>query len=185
MGQTSGGGKQREREGGGDGKQREREGGGGGKQWEEGSESLPAGWGRRMAGRQEFILAPLGGHQYKSRLSAFKDMVLKGYSVEEKQQMKAKLVEFEGWEESSLLPTNWLFKVVWEGSNKEGRWSENVSFLSCREGQSFESLRLAIQHMKTVGSYTEAEMAGCREFQAQQRRSNARCHLYNVQRTLT
>ena len=81
---------------------------------------------------QEFILAPLGGHQYKSRLSAFKDMVLKGYSVEEKQQMKAKLVEFEGWEESSLLPTNWLFKVVWEGSNKEGRWSENVSFLSCK-----------------------------------------------------
>ena len=86
LGQTSGG-----------GKQREREGGGGGKQWEEGSESLPSGWGRRMAGRQEFILAPHGGHQYKSRLSAFKDMVSKGYSAEEKQQMKAKLVEFEGW----------------------------------------------------------------------------------------
>ena len=29
-----------------------REGGAGGKQWEEGSESLPAGWGRRMAGRR-------------------------------------------------------------------------------------------------------------------------------------
>ena len=88
-------------------------------------------------------------------------MVKRGCRKEEEKEMRTKLREFEGWEESLLLPAGWMYKVHWEGFTNK-KFSSNVSYLS-REGKSFESIQTATDFMKLKGYY-QSEITNCSEF---------------------
>ena len=103
-----------------------------GNKWEENSESVPKGWKRRICegeSKAEFILSPTGA-QFKSRYVAIQDMIKNEFDEEEVKEMKSKMIEFEGWEESELLPKGWMYKVHWEGLTKDNKWSSNIHYLS-------------------------------------------------------
>ena len=85
----------------------------------------------------------------------------RGCRKEEEKEMRTKLREFEGWEESLLLPAGWMYKVHWEGFTNK-KFSSNVSYLS-REGKSFESIQTATEFMKLKGYY-QSEITNCTEF---------------------
>ena len=90
------------------------------------------------------------------------------------QVMREKMKEFEGWEESDLLPEGWIFRVKWEGfanSKLRTKFSSNSMFLS-REGKVFESMRTATEHMTRLG-YKRAEISRCKDFlQERNQKSN-------------
>merc|ERR1719319_1497023 len=89
-----------------------------------------------------YILSP-EGRMYRSRYVAVLDMVKKGYSEERVEEMKRSMEDHEGWERSELLPQGWMSKVVWEGFNEDGKWTQTIRYLS-REGSSVESLKGAL-----------------------------------------
>ena len=79
------------------------------------------------------------------------------------QSMKMKMMQFEKWEISSLLPQEWMFKVKCDGWTKEKKFYENIHYLSS-EGVPFESMRQAIDFMTSSKRYTEENVANCKEF---------------------
>ena len=81
--------------------------------------------------------------------------------------------EFEGWEESILLPEGWIFRVNWEGfanAKLKTKFSSNTQYLS-REGKVFESMRTATEYMARLG-YKRAEISRCKDF-LQERNQNS------------
>ena len=88
--------------------------------WER-PQPLPPGWERRVTGatKMEFIKSPAGS-VFKSRYAAVREMLKnKASSSSSVSEMKRKMVEYEGWEESKHLPAGWLVKVNWEGFAKD------------------------------------------------------------------
>ena len=142
---------------------------GGGGEWERNSESLPPGWERRVGGttKMEFIKSP-DGVQYKSRFVALQDLAAKSAPQEILDDLRRKMVEHENWEESSLLPEGWLFKVIWEGTGgKDGRWNSNLRYLS-REGVAFDSMKEVVAHLQlyhqSSPSLGQENIQNCHEF---------------------
>ena len=136
-----------------------------GNTWEENSESVPKGWKRRICegeSKIEFILSPTGA-QYKSRYVAIQDIIKKGYREEEVEEMKSKMIEYEGWEESELLPKGWMYKVHWEGMTKDKKYSSNIYYLS-KEGKSFESMKSALDFMTTSDEYSAEDLENGSQF---------------------
>ena len=106
---------------------------------------LPPGWKRRPGvgeGDTERVLSP-DGEQYRSRISALRNMVRTGCSREQILEMKNKLVH-EGWESIVLLPDGWFFERTQEGKTESGRTTTNTHYI-LDEGQLFESAKSAIE----------------------------------------
>ena len=111
--------------------------------WREGDETVPKGWkvritvkeeeeGEGVAGdlrKQESILSP-EGLSYKTRFVAIQDMYKRGYSQDEIEVMKVKMVHFENWEKNPLLPKGWMFKKISEGFTKDKKWYSTLHYLS-------------------------------------------------------
>ena len=137
----------------------------GGFEWEDGGETLPAGWQKRRGQgktESEHILSP-DGTQFRSRYNALMHMYKDGASTKLIKEMRSKLM-FEGWESSPLLPSNWLFKRTWEGVISNGSFSTNTIYLSS-EGKVFESNKTAIDWMMTNKSYKHCDVEKIKEFQ--------------------
>ena len=138
----------------------------GGFEWEDGGETLPAGWQKRRGQgktESEHILSP-DGTQFRSRYNALMHMYKDGASPKLIKEMRSKLM-FEGWESSPLLPSNWLFKRTWEGVISNGSFSTNTIYLSS-EGKVFESNKTAIDWMMVnKSSYKQDNIEKIKEFQ--------------------
>ena len=82
--------------------------------WMDGGDSLPPGWKTRTSeGEAEWKwILSVDGRSYRSRFIAVQDMVKLGHDQRLVEEMKQKMVEYEGWERSSFLPPNWLYKVI-------------------------------------------------------------------------
>ena len=79
------------------------------------------------------------------------------------QLLKEKMKEFEGWEESDLLPEGWIYRVNWEGFVKsKNTFGINILYLS-KEGKVFESMRAATEYMARIG-FKKADILRCKEF---------------------
>jgi len=144
--------------------------------WEEGDESLPAGWFKRVAegnAQMEYILSP-EGEQFKTRFSAIQNMFKTNVDPLVIEEMREKLT-FEGWERIALLPTGWMFKRAWEGTDTRGRMLSNTHYLS-KEGNVFESAKTATEFMESAGEYTEQDSANLKDFQ------NMLCKVTNKKR---
>ena len=136
--------------------------------WRE-SDSVPPGWKIRPSGDGEgesstgFILSP-DGVQYKTRFVALQDLAAKSAPQEVQDELRREMVEHENWEESSLLPPGWLFKVTWEGTGgKGGRWNSTLRYLSS-EGVSFDSMREVLAHLHLQSSASQEIIQNCKEF---------------------
>jgi len=134
--------------------------------WKEGDETILPGWKMRISESEnewQFYLSP-EGRQYRSRFVAVQDMYKRGYNLDDIEAMKQLMVEYEGWERNSLLPKGWIFKIISEGFTKDNKWYSTLHYLSS-EGETFESMRTIIEHMKSNPSrYSERDMENCKEF---------------------
>ena len=74
-----------------------------------------------------------------------------------------KMMGHENWEESSLLPHGWLFRVASDGWTKDKKFHEHIVYLSS-EGLPFESMKLAMEYMSSSNKYAEKDLANCKEF---------------------
>ena len=122
-------------------------------EWEEGDQSLPTGWSRRVAeGRAgtEFILSP-DGEQFKTRFAALMTMYRTHADLVKIEEMKSKL-SCEGWDGSELLPEGWLYRRAWEGFGRSGRTLSTTLYLS-REGQCYDSVRAATEFIDSTEGY--------------------------------
>ena len=138
----------------------------GGFEWEDGGITLPEGWKKRRGQgktESESILSP-EGTQFRSRYNALMHLYKDNGSAKLIKMMRSKL-SFEGWENNSLLPNNWLFKRTWEGVISNGSFSTNTVYLSS-EGHVFESNKTAIDFMATnKKSYKMDNIDKIKEFQ--------------------
>ena len=139
--------------------------------WED-TNTLPRGWKiRNSESKQQFILSP-HGVQYKTRFSAIQDMIKKSdvYSTEMIESMRHMMILHESWETSPLLPTNWLFKVIWEGKVKsKSTYQSSVYFLSS-EGFYFTSAKNALDYLKAT-EYSEEDVDNFLMLQQSRRKS--------------
>merc|ERR1712025_1554480 len=90
-------------------------------------------------------------------------MIRKNYSEEDVDEMRELMIKHENWRRSAYLPHNWMYKINWEGQCNNGKWSDNLSYLS-REGVTFESNRTAIEYMAASSDYDEEDEQRCKEF---------------------
>ena len=133
--------------------------------WEEGDDSLPEGWFKRVAegnAQMEYILSP-EGEQFKTRFAAIQNMFKNNADPYIIEQMKSKLT-FEGWETIALLPEGWMFKRAWEGTDTRGRQISNTHYLT-KEGNVYESAKNAIEFMESTGYYNEQDTLNIKDFQ--------------------
>jgi len=134
--------------------------------WEEDRDTLPPGWKKRpTTGKNdaESILSP-EGEQYRSRFNAVQNMVKKGCSLDEIDEMKDMLIH-EGWESIEFLPDGWLLKRIWEGTDAHGRIVTTIHYMS-DEGELFENPKVALEYIKANSvDYTEEQVANFQEFQ--------------------
>ena len=159
--------------------------------WKEGDESLPKGWKSRLYVkeedseegegekrekeregvpedlRREYILSPKG-LTYRSRFVAILDMFKRGCSQEDIEVMKVKMVNYENWEKSSLLPTGWMFKKISEGFDMHKNWYSNFHYLTA-EGQVFDSMKKVVSHLQCTPGYDQKDEERCKEFIQQQK----------------
>ena len=134
-------------------------------EWLPGDDSLPSGWKRRFSegdAKMEWFLSPQG-RMYRSRFVAIQDMIRKNYSEKDVDEMRELMIKHENWRRSAYLPHNWMYKINWEGQCNNGKWSDNLSYLS-REGVTFESNRTAIEYMAASSDYDEEDEQRCKEF---------------------
>ena len=117
------------------------------------TDDLPTGWKLRHSegkSSQLWIMSPRDGEQYKSRFCAIQDMIKKQqlYSEEEIQAMRQSMINHESWLADERLPSQWLYKVIWEGINrKQSKPQINATFLT-REGGHFTSCKAVIEYMR-------------------------------------
>ena len=143
-------------------------------EWEEGGETLPAGWMKRSGLTQEGqeqqrILSP-EGEQFRSRFSALQSLVKQEAARTEIEQMKALLVH-EGYQTSSLLPPNWLYKRISESTDSAGRINTNSAYIA-DSGELFESVKSAIEYLQSVSPPNlEKLVENFKEFQARNSRN--------------
>ena len=140
--------------------------------WEAASDgSLPEGWKRRWAkglGKSktmvEFILTR-DGVQFKSRLEALHYMLAKGYPGEQVEEVRAALLASqEKWKAHELLPEGWIWKWKGEGRDREREArSTTITYLS-REGRLLHSMKAAMEVMREVEGYSEADLVNAKEF---------------------
>ena len=134
-------------------------------EWKEGDETVPGGWKTRVSegdSKMEWILSP-EGRMYRTRYTAVLDMIKRGQKHRLVEEMKEKMVAVEGWESSDLLPSSWLFKVIWEGFTQDQKWSQTIRFLS-REGEVLESMKSVLELLEGRAEYSEEDRDSCREF---------------------
>ena len=151
--------------------------------WKDGDESIPKGWKSRLYVkeedeekeregvpddlRREYILSP-EGLTYRTRFVAIVDMFKRGCSQKDIEVMKVKMVNYENWEKSSLLPTGWIFKKISEGFDSHKNWYSNFHYLS-REGQVFDSMRKVVAHLTSTPGYEQKDEERCKEFILEQK----------------
>ena len=131
--------------------------------WEEGGESLPAGWCRRTTegkSGMEFILSPQGD-QFKSRFAGLMWLHSSQADLAQIQEMKEKL-SFEGWQSSDLLPEGWLYRRAFEGFGKSGSQMSTTLYLS-REGECYDSVRTATEFLGSCGDYSQQDQDSLRQ----------------------
>ena len=139
-------------------------------EWKDGGDYLPAGWKSRISegeSKMEWFLSP-EGRMYRTRYIALVDMVKKGYPDETLMEMKESMILHEGWSATELLPSGWLFKVVWEGFNEDGKWNQTIRFLS-KEGLVLESMKSVLELLENPEHYTEEDVDNAKEFMKQQK----------------
>ena len=85
--------------------------------------------------------------------------------------MKMKMIQYEKWEENSLLPQGWLFKVRADGWTRDKKFYENIAYLSS-EGLPFESMKTSMEYMSSSSKYTEKDLSNCKEFLLQRSKSD-------------
>ena len=135
--------------------------------WEACTLTLPEGWKKRRGKGKleaEMVLSP-GGLQFRSRYNALLSMYKDGSGEKEIAAMRSKL-QFEGWETEEFLPDGWLYKRTWEGLISSGSFSTNTVYIS-REGNVFESVKLAVEFMESMEEYKEKDIEQLKAFQAQ------------------
>ena len=146
--------------------------------WKDGDESLPKGWKSRLYVkeedeekeregvpedlRREYILSP-EGLTYRSRFVAILDMFKRGCSQDDIEVMKVKMVHYENWEKSALLPAGWMFKKISEGFTKDKKWYSTLHYFS-REGQVFDSMKNVLAHLDSSAEYNKEDGEKCKEF---------------------
>ena len=131
-------------------------------QWQEGDDSVPPGWKVRVCDGEtdrEYILSP-EGLPYRTRFVAIQDMFKRNFSRSDIEIMKIKMIQYEKWEKSELLPNGWMFKIISEGRTKDGKWYSSIHCLS-NEGITFESMRTIIEHLKSSNKYTQEDIEKC------------------------
>ena len=139
-------------------------------EWKDGGDYLPAGWKSRISegeSKMEWFLSP-EGRMYRTRYIALVDMVKKGYPDETLMEMKESMILHEGWSATELLPSGWLFKVVWEGFTEDGKWNQTIRFLS-KEGCVLESMKSVLELLENPEHYTEEDVDNAKEFMKQQK----------------
>ena len=117
--------------------------------------------------RREYILSP-EGLTYRSRVVAILDMFKRGCRPDDTEVMKVKMVNYENWEKSTLLPTGWIFKKICEGFDMHKNWYSNFHYLS-REGQVFDSMRKVTEHLQSTPGYDQKDGERCKEFIQEQK----------------
>ena len=135
--------------------------------WKEGDESVPKGWKTRVSdgeGEWEWILSP-DGKMFRSRVLAVEEMVKRGCSKVEEEEMRAKMA-FEGWQKDPAFPEGWLVKK-WEGKTRlRGKLNHDLKFFS-REGQRLESFKMVLEAMSASPNYTEEDEEAVKKFREQ------------------
>ena len=137
-------------------------------EWES-SDNLPAGWKIRYSGgksSQLWIRSPRTGQQYRSRFCAIQEMIKNKdlYTEEEVDKMRNLMIRHESWVQDERLPSNWLYKITWEGQHKSKQIQSNIIFLSS-EGDYFGSFKTATEHMKKFNHYSEFNQENLRKLQ--------------------
>ena len=83
--------------------------------------TIPPGWSGRGTGSR-YIVRSLAGVAFRSRRSAYEDMVISGkYPDAEMEAMRNCLIH-EGWEDSIAIPDGWKIKKRSHGSLDGARW---------------------------------------------------------------
>merc|ERR1712129_323621 len=124
-------------------------------------ETIPNGWKRRVIGAsgKESILRS-DGRQFMTRCSALQNMMEENHKIEDIRIMRSKLCH-EGWNEDNCLPEGWLYKL-WE-SKINGKTCRSYRFLST-EGPILESMKMAMEFMRTSGTYSRKIIKNCKRF---------------------
>ena len=133
--------------------------------WQPGDHTLPSGWKKRISegdAQMEWFLSPQN-RMYRSRYVAIQDMIKKSYPEIKIEEMRELMIKHENWQRSEYLPHNWLFKINWEGTTNNGKWSENLCYFS-REGITFGSNITAVEYMKESSDYNGEDEDRCKEF---------------------
>ena len=139
--------------------------------WIKDDETVPSGWKLRYSegkSSQQWILSPNDGKQYRSRFSAIQDMIKNKdlYTEEEIEKMRELMVVHESWIKEERLPSNWLYKITWEGQHKSKQCQSNIIFLSS-EGDYFGSFKTASEHMEKLNHYSEFNQENLRNLQTE------------------
>ena len=156
--------------------------------WEEGDATLPSGWKMRCSSsfsfsshsfyhlnsfrvsdgeaEMQWFLSP-EGLSYRSRYTAVQDMIKKNFEADEVEHMKELMVMHEGWQRSSLLPDNWLFKVKCEGFTKEKKWYSSIHYFT-EEGETIESMKNVLTKLKETNATSET-IENCNQFMMEQK----------------
>ena len=139
-------------------------------EWTDGGDFLPVGWKSRISegeSKMEWLLSP-EGKMYRTRYIALLDMLKKDYPEDRLMEMKMSMIKHEGWSSNELLPSGWLFKVIWEGFTEDQKWNQTIRFLS-REGQVLESMKSVLEMLENLENYTEEDVDNCKEFLKRQK----------------
>ena len=125
------------------------------------SPTLPAGWRLREAGNREFLLSPRD-EQLRSRFVALKSLLkMDPMPVKEAEDMREKMVEYEGWRQESHLPKGWLSKefpkCFKKGAGRKKKVFQKVLYLSS-EGECFQGIIAALAHMRASKRFTKSEV---------------------------
>ena len=135
--------------------------------WKDGGESVPKGWKTRVSdseGEWEWILSP-DGKMFRSRVLAAEDMVKRGCSKEQVDEMKEKMA-YEGWQKDPHFPEGWLVKK-WEGKTRiRGKLNHDLKFFS-REGVRLESFKMVLEAMSASPDYTTEDEEAVKKFREQ------------------
>ena len=119
--------------------------------WLEGEDFLPEGWKYKINtgpnGDYSKLLSPQG--EAFNKAGALSHMILFGYPQDQVDKMHASLV-YDGWEESSLLPKDWMYRKCKSGRNE-------YNFLT-HMGELFPSKVTLVSYMTKEGIYTDQDI---------------------------
>merc|ERR1719509_413842 len=107
---------------------------------------LPKGWKATILGSRDYIVSP-EGEQFKSSKLALQELLRRGSSEEELENLRGSMV---GWERSEFLPAGWMFQQ--ERSNDATR----LKFLTST-GELLSSYLSAITFMENSKLYSEED----------------------------